>query len=315
MFGFIKFIQITLKRIKENKRLWFTLIFLTSSLGIIFSIIFLNFITNNTQQKVFKSQSRMFESCYDNFHKMKLNEFKRLSAVLMSDNNLSELLTLGEQEQISTYFETLNETIGGNQTEKMSVRFYGANEQNLNNLVLSVLQTRNTTYGYSVMNDGVYNTYLEPIIIDGNAVGVLQLINSLEGARNFFSNLKKEYVFLLNKNVASNIALADREENYTQINDEYLYSNKIFISSVPVEISSMATKDFRDFADNKYIVTQDYFLTYDNVIDLNGVNIGSVVIGEKIDNTGSFLTIVKKLSDQVIMVALGLIISMLLFMF
>ena len=215
MFGFIKFIQITLKRIRENKRLWFTLIFIISSLGITLSIVVLTLITNNTKQKVFESQNKVFELYYKNFHKMKLDEFKRLSTVLKTDSNLNVLLSQGAQEQIADYFENLNNTIRASQTGNMSIRFYGVNDQNLNNLILSTLQTKNIAYGYSIMVDGVYNTYLEPVVIDGNTVGVLQLSSNLEEMRNSFSNLNKEYVFLINKNVSTSISLANKEENYT----------------------------------------------------------------------------------------------------
>ena len=87
------------------------------------------------------------------------------------------------------------------------------------------------------------------------------------------------------------------------------------MSNMLTEINSMSTKEFRDYMDDKYTVTEGHYLTFENVVDLNGVNIGAVVMGEKIDKSTSFLNITEKLANQVIMVALGLIVSMLLFMF
>ena len=64
-----------------------------------------------------------------------------------------------------------------------------------------------------------------------------------------------------------------------------------------------------------YSVNKEYFKTYKEILDVNGVTVGYVLIGEQVQGNGGFVNIVDNMTKSVTMIALGLVISILLFMF
>jgi len=63
-----------------------------------------------------------------------------------------------------------------------------------------------------------------------------------------------------------------------------------------------------------YLKSHDYYYTAVNLFDVEGNEIGLILISEKIDDN-SLVKLVKNLVNNVTMVALGLIVSMILFLF
>ena len=64
-----------------------------------------------------------------------------------------------------------------------------------------------------------------------------------------------------------------------------------------------------------YLVNKEYFKTYKEVVDINGVTVGYIILGEKVQGSNGFVNIVDNMTKSVTMIALGLVISILLFMF
>jgi hypothetical protein len=64
-----------------------------------------------------------------------------------------------------------------------------------------------------------------------------------------------------------------------------------------------------------YQVNESYFKTYKEIFDINGAFIGYIIVGEKVEGSSGFVNIVNKLTKEVTLIALGLVMSILLFMF
>jgi hypothetical protein len=150
---------------------------------------------------------------------------------------------------------------------------------------------------------------------NGQTMGVFEVKSSTNNMYVNFLNLDQEFAFLLDKNMVTNIALDFREESYDEVADSFVFDAQMFDNQMMNELQNLTPKEFRKFIDEGYVVTGTYYIAYDKIVDLNGVNIGLVVFGERTDKEGGFINVTTKITDQVIMVALGLIVSVLLFMF
>jgi hypothetical protein len=91
---------------------------------------------------------------------------------------------------------------------------------------------------------------------------------------------------------------------------------KIFFHSYnPQFFTNLRKIDLDELQREKYWVDDNYYTTYDEAIDINGKEIGLFVIGEDAQSANSFVNITKNLIGSVTTVALGLVISLILFMF
>ena len=73
--------------------------------------------------------------------------------------------------------------------------------------------------------------------------------------------------------------------------------------------------DFKNMLDTGYSVDDTYFRSAQKISDINGNIIGVIVFGETVAGSGAFVNIVHNMTKTVTTVALGLVISILLFMF
>ncbi|MDA3909153.1 MAG: hypothetical protein PF437_08690 [Sulfurimonas sp.] len=70
MFGFIKMFNSLMAKLKQNKRLWFTSVFVVSCTGIGLALMMLIATTNNISKDVYASQSKEFVSTYKDLEKI-----------------------------------------------------------------------------------------------------------------------------------------------------------------------------------------------------------------------------------------------------
>lgn len=315
MFGFIKLLQQFIDKLKNNKRMWFTTLFVISVTGIVLSIVLLILLTGNAAKDVYKAQSNEYKLRYNNFTINKLSEFRRLSTIVLQNSALIEVIEQDDIEASTQMIANFNNSLEEEGFNDYEITYYSAQNSVLTNIIASVIQTRNTMYGLHSFSDGMYYIYIEPIIIDNQTIGVLQLKSSAKNMYLNFLNLDQEFAFLLDKNTMTNISLNVREENYNELAELYIYNSQMFNNDLIRELDTLNPKEFREFLDNGYVVTDNYYIAYDRIVDIKGMNAGLVVFGERKDKNGGFINVTTKITDQVIMVALGLIVSVLLFMF
>lgn len=315
MFGFIRSLQNLLEKFKSNKRVWFTTIFVISVLGIFLSIFFLTIMTDKISKEVYESQVSEYKQRYDGLVKLQERSLQKASVMILNDRDFLDSLQRNNFQAVNEKLEILNKSLLENGFEKTKVEFKSADTANLKNTAVSVIQTKNKIFGLEVFSDGVFYTYLVPVVIEDVVKGVLELRSSIDNILTSFSSLNQEFVFLLNKSMAVHIALELKNENYESFNDSFLIDTRVFNSILTKELGGLNLENYRLFLDQGYFITNSYYAAHIDVEDTNGIGLGMIVIAEDKYNKSGFINIIDRMKSQVILVALGLIVSVLLFMF
>jgi hypothetical protein len=154
-----------------------------------------------------------------------------------------------------------------------------------------------------------------PVVIEDVVLGVLELRSSIDDILTSFSGLNQEFVFFLNKSMATHIALDQRNEHYENFNDTLVFDKRIFNSTLTRELGALSFDAYTDFLNEGYCLTEGYYAAHVDIEDTNGIGLGMIVLGENKNKESGFINIIDKMKSQVILVALGLIVSVLLFMF
>ena len=315
MFGFIKFIQRLLERLRANKRVWFTTIFVISIVGIALSIFFLTVMTGSISKEVYKNQVSEYKLRYEALAKIKEESMQNCSLVLLNDKAFIDSISRGDMAVVEEKLQSLNKNLFDNGFQKTNIAFKSVNTNNLKNTENSVIQTKNNIFGLEVFSDGVFYTYLVPVVVENEVLGVVEIRSSIDNILASFSKLDQEFVFFLNKSMAVHIALDQRNANYDNFNDSFLLDNRVFNSALTRELGELSLTQYREFLDCGYFLTKSYYAAHIDIEDTNGIALGMIVLAEDKDKESGFVTIIDKMKSQVILVALGLIVSVLLFMF
>jgi len=69
------------------------------------------------------------------------------------------------------------------------------------------------------------------------------------------------------------------------------------------------------FINNNYFIDDTFYRTYKIINDINGAEIGMLLLGEQVDNEEGFVHLADNMTKTVTTVALGLVMSIMLFMF
>ncbi len=240
---------------------------------------------------------------------------QKCALVVLNDKDLVDSINRNDTEAIEQKLELLNKSFFDNGFEKTHIAFKGINSANLKNTENSVIKTKNTIFGLEVFSDGVFYTYLAPVVSENSTLGVIEIRSSIDNILESFGALNQEFVFFLNKSMAVHIALDERNANYDNFNDSLLLDNRVFNSSLTRELSELSLEQYRSFIDDGYHITKSYYAAHIDIEDTNGIGMGMIVLAENKDKESGFITIIDKMKSQVILVALGLIVSVLLFMF
>jgi NADH:ubiquinone oxidoreductase subunit 5 (subunit L)/multisubunit Na+/H+ antiporter MnhA subunit len=144
MFGFIKYLQRLIEKLRKNKRVWFTTLFAISSIGITLSIVLLIMLTDSASKEVYVAQSSEYKLRHNNFTSNKLSEFRRLSSIALEDATLSTSIEQDDIGAITQSVQKLNTALAQKGFNDYQITYYSARNSVLNNIIASVIQTRNT---------------------------------------------------------------------------------------------------------------------------------------------------------------------------
>lgn len=111
------------------------------------------------------------------------------------------------------------------------------------------------------------------------------------------------------------ISQQNKDGIYQEVGKNYLINSKIYESSFVSSISSIGENALQKIANGEYVVGQEFFMNGLLLRDTNGVDIGMLILGESVEKEGGFINMANKMTNQVVSIALGLIVSLLLFMF
>lgn len=306
MFSFIKWFQAEWQKMKGNKGLWFTLLTLFSLAGIFISLYFVNFLVSDVAKKTYANQK---------------NRYFLESKVLLESHEKS-VLTIATAIGLDTNVHLLFQSDDENKTEKMTAiaanytqKF--AQVRNSDDLFVHFtyvdkLVDAKVINGLKVNLDGVSITAALPLLEkDGVRVSV-QVDQDIVALKQYYNKEKKEFAFLLDRGAYTQLDTQVRKTNYKTLFDTYYVNTRKFDSEF---IQDITQHDLKQMLKIGYVKDLNYFFAVKKVYGYDGQEIGLMVIGEKISEKNSFVNLIKNLVNSVTIVALGLIVSMILFLF
>jgi len=306
MFSFIKWFEAKWQEIKKNKGLWFSVLTILSLFGIFISLYFVNYLVSDVAKKTYENQkkhyileSKVILDCYD----------KNVLAIATAISRDTNVHLLFQSEDINKTQKLT--AIAANYTEVFS--------QNLNNNDLFVHFTYSDKMidtkmrnGLIVNPEGVSFTAAFPLAERENVRLGLQVDNDIVSLKNHYNKEKKEFALLLNRGAYSLIDPKIRSKEYQNVLDSYYVDMRTFDSEF---IQDIKKADLKQLLKEGYIKDLNYFFVAKKAYGYDGQEIGLMIIGEKINEKNSFVNLIKNLVNSVTIVALGLIVSMILFLF
>ena len=317
MFSFIKWIQATLSTLKRNKGLWFTTLTTVSTLGIIFSIYVINTMTSNVAHETYLEERRVDVSQLDSLIFGYYDSLVNYGSIISINQDLIDGIKAKDSEKVRLLLKTIKTTINNNaDISPLNINFYAKDykvEDNQNDDIGDmVIETGQSTNGIVVNRDGVRILGIVPIMDNNVSIGALEVTQSIHVLKDEFELRGKEFTFIISKPQLVFLDLEHKQGNYKKINDDFSVDFHKYDSSFYINVSKL---DFDELRREKYINNLAFYTTYDDVFDIHGKTIGMALIGEDEDSSNSFVKITKNMINSVTTVALGLIISLILFMF
>ena len=316
MFSFIKAIQNLLSELKKRKGLWFTILTISSISGIFLSMYLLTSMTSNISQEVYANMSVTYKNNLDYKFEDKQKELRKLILGLKINDTFKN--NLENKELLDPLIAVYNKSLIDLGQENTTMTFYSTiNQTNqYRTIINSVINRKISTYGVEILSDGPNVVYLEPIISGENVVGVVEIKESLISIKKDFERNKQSiFLFLIQEKMMANLSIDAKNGRYRPVVDDLRVEEQKYDGGFFANVIESGIDGFKELKDQGYIVNKEYFKTYKEILDINGVTVGYVLIGEQVQENGGFVNIVDKMTKSVTMVALGLVISILLFMF
>lgn len=317
MFTFIKRLQELLAQLKKNKGLWFTTISVVSISGIFICMYIITTMTDRVSQEVYQSMSKSYEQILDVKMDNKKTEFEKILVAIQQNGTLLNAIENNNTIAMEAVKNFLNEEFvkGGFVDLSIDIINVSNKDKVFRNAINTVISSKRSLYGIEVLNEGVFFTYLLPLARDGNIYGVLEVKESIHSLRGDFVKQSGEYVFLLDKKMLPFISLEAKTGKYKEVNQDYTLENVRYDTKFAASMATMEEQIYTQFLKNKYAIDQGYFKILKKVTDINGSDIGLIIVGESTEVSGGFVNIADNMTNTVTTVALGLVISIILFLF
>ena len=316
MFSFIKSIQNLLAELKKRKALWFATISIVSILGIMVSLYLLTAITSNIAKDVYKNMTISYKSALELKLEDKQKEYSEVIIGLKTNDSFKN--NLNNKTLIDPVIDSFNKGLVAAGFNTISLVFYPTANQitQYRNSINTAINRKIPSFGIEVIPEGTFIIYLEPILAGDNVLGVIEVKeNILSLKKEFEKDGHKKFLFLMQEKMISNLSISAKNGKYRPIVvdlrvEEEKYDGKFFTNIIEDD-----SEGFKEFKKEGYRVNKDFFRTYKEILDINGANIGYIIVGEKVEGEGAFVKIVDEMTKSVSMISLGLVIAILLFMF
>jgi len=319
MFSFIKFFQSFTTFLKRKKWLWFSILSFGSAAGVLVSMLFINMMTKDVAQQTFLEEHRLDSNLLSGFLTSRYDSLLSIGNILAMEPTI--ILHINKQED-KTLIELLDKT-SQNINNKLnisplSVKYYAKDYEasvSQNHEYADLVITSNQTIsGIAVNKDGVRLIGITPIVDPENntTIGAIEISQSIHALKEDFERINKEFIFVLDKNQLVFLDIEHKTDTYADIDEEYKIAFHNYDSKFYTNLQRLNIEEFKTA---KYVNNKNFYTTYDEAIDLNGREIGLFFIGESAANANSFVKITENMINSVTTVALGLVISLILFMF
>ena len=316
MFSFIKALQNFFSNLKKKKGLWFTTLTVLSIIGISVSMYLLSNMTTSIAKEVYINMSSTYINNLEDKIEDKKNEYKRIILGLQTNDTFKD--NLNNKLVIDSILENYNKNLSEMGFGQITLSFYSITNQinQYKNIVNTVISRKTSTFGFEVLGDGPNIVYLFPIIIDSSVVGVVEIKENIISLKNDIERSKQTiFLFLLQEKMMNNLSDDLKNRRYRLIVDGLRVEEQKYDSSLVSNVAEGGQEEIKELKNNGYLVNDVYFKTYKEVVDVNGVTIGYIIMAEKVQGSNGFVNIVDNMTKSVTLVSLGLVISILLFMF
>lgn len=316
MFSFIKALQNFFSNLKKKKGLWFTTLTVLSIIGISLSMYLLSNMTTSIAKEVYINMSSTYINNLEDKIEDKKNEYKRIILGLQTNDTFKD--NLNNKLVIDSILENYNKNLSEMGFGQITLSFYSISNQinQYKNIVNTVISRKTSSFGFEVLGDGPNIVYLFPIIIDSSVVGVVEIKENIISLKNDIERSKQTiFLFLLQEKMMNNLSDDLKNRRYRLIVDGLRVEEQKYDSSLVSNVAEGGQEEIKELKNNGYLVNDVYFKTYKEVVDVNGVTIGYIIMAEKVQGSNGFVNIVDNMTKSVTLVSLGLVISILLFMF
>lgn len=316
MFTFIKALQNFFSNLKKKKGLWFTTLTVLSIIGISVSMYLLSNMTTSIAKEVYINMSSTYINNLEDKIEDKKNEYKRIILGLQTNDTFKD--NLNNKLVIDSILENYNKNLSEMGFGQITLSFYSITNQinQYKNIVNTVISRKASSFGFEVLGDGPNIVYLFPIIIDSSVVGVVEIKENIISLKNDIERSKQTiFLFLLQEKMMNNLSSDVKNGRYRLVVDGLRVEEQKYDSSLVSNVAEGGQEEIKELKNNGYLVNDVYFKTYKEVVDVNGVTIGYIIMAEKVQGSNGFVNIVDNMTKSVALVSLGLVISILLFMF
>ena len=316
MFSFIKALQNFFSNLKKKKGLWFTTLTILSIIGISVSMYLLSNMTTSIAKEVYINMSSTYINNLEDKIEDKKNEYRRIILGLQTNDTFKN--NLNNKLVIDSILENYNKNLSEMGFGQITLSFYSITNQinQYKNIVNTVISRKTSSFGFEVLGDGPNIVYLFPLIIDSNVVGVVEIKENIISLKNDIERSKQTiFLFLLQEKMMNNLSDDLKNRRYRLIVDGLRVEEQKYDSSLVSNVAEGGQEEIKELKNNGYLVNDVYFKTYKEVVDVNGVTIGYIIMAEKVQGSNGFVNIVDNMTKSVTLVSLGLVISILLFMF
>ncbi|MBP7251035.1 MAG: hypothetical protein KA986_02570 [Aliarcobacter sp.] len=316
MFSFIKALQYFFSNLKKKKGLWFTTLTVLSIIGISVSMYLLSNMTTSIAKEVYINMSSTYINNLEDKIEDKKNEYKRIILGLQTNDTFKD--NLNNKLVIDSILENYNKNLSEMGFGQITLSFYSITNQinQYKNIVNTVISRKTSSFGFEVLGDGPNIVYLFPIIIDSSVVGVVEIKENIISLKNDIERSKQTiFLFLLQEKMMNNLSDDLKNRRYRLVVDGLRVEEQKYDSSLVSNVAEGGQEEIKELKNNGYLVNDVYFKTYKEVVDVNGVTIGYIIMAEKVQGSNGFVNIVDNMTKSVTLVSLGLVISILLFMF
>jgi hypothetical protein len=316
LFSFIKALQNFFSNLKKKKGLWFTTLTVLSIIGISVSMYLLSNMTTSIAKEVYINMSSTYINNLEDKIEDKKNEYKRIILGLQTNDTFKD--NLNNKLVIDSILENYNKNLSEMGFGQITLSFYSITNQvnQYKSIVNTVISRKTSSFGFEVLGDGPNIVYLFPIIIDSSVVGVVEIKENIISLKNDIERSKQTiFLFLLQEKMMNNLSDDLKNRRYRLIVDGLRVEEQKYDSSLVSNVAEGGQEEIKELKNNGYLVNDVYFKTYKEVVDVNGVTIGYIIMAEKVQGSNGFVNIVDNMTKSVTLVSLGLVISILLFMF
>lgn len=317
MFSFFKFLQNSIKTLKQKKGLWFTVLAVLSITGIFVSLYVLTHMTESASKEVYQNISQTYNKNFKNKKYEKEKHFKQLLISVQQNTILIDSVQKSDLVSVGNIIANYNKGFTDAGFKTLNLSFYPVLNQinQYRSSVNSAITSRNKIFGIEVLQEGIYFVLIEPIIRDDKLIGVLELKEELHDLKAEYIKEDSIFLFLLEERMLNKLSIKARNGKYREVIEQLHVEELKYDGQFYAKIIENGREEYKKMMDNGYSVDDSYFRASQKVSDINGNIIGIVVLGETVADSGAFVNIVDKMTKTVTTVALGLVISILLFMF